>query len=420
MQSNRSNRSKYILLGLLALLLVSLAVPAAARPLVVDASLLNVRSGPGTSYGALTQVSRGTVLTQVSEQGTWSRVILPGGSAGWVASQYTSVFQPNRYAIVDVSALNVRSGPGTNHPVQTRLSRNQAVPVLEERSSWLRVLLPQGGQGWMAGWHTSSANCQGYVIVTPNARLNMRSGPGTGHTVLDQLPRGEMVAVLGKQGNWFRIARLSGATGWIAESYTAPAGTQAPSPSPSPGNSPLAGKTIVLDPGHGGPDPGAVGITGYYEKTVNMAVANQLAPMLRDAGAKVLMTRWSDWNPTLWERVSMANSNSAHAFVSIHSNAHTQSWANGTETYYNSWNASSSRSRILAQQLQRELVSALGLRDIGVKTANFYVITNTHMPSALVEIGFLSNRHDESVLRQPQTHRRAAEALYRGLENFFR
>ncbi len=425
MQLNQRNSKKYILLGLLALLLVSLAVPAAAFPLEVDASVLNVRSGPGTDHGVLTQVSRGTVLTQVSEQDDWSRVILPGGSAGWVAGWHTSLFQPDRYAVVDVSLLNVRSGPGTGHSIETQLSRNLAVPVLEESNSWLKVLLPQGGQGWMAGWHTVSADYQGYVTVTPSL-LNMRSGPGTSHTVLDQLPRGEMVAVLGSQGNWFRIARLNGITGWVSGSYTAPVGAEAPSPSPDPApapdpvTSPLAGKTIVIDPGHGGRDPGAVGITGYFEKTVNMAVANELAPMLRAAGAKVLMTRWSDWNPTLWERVNLANSNGADVFVSIHANAHTQSWANGTETYYNSWNGSSSRSRILAQQLQRELVSALGLRDIGIKTANFYVITNTRMPSALVELGFLSNRHDESVLRQPQTHRRAAEALHRGLENFFR
>lgn len=412
---------KYILPGILLLILLSVAIPAAAQPLVVDASLLNVRSGAGTNHAVVTQIPRATVVMAVDEGNAWTRVILPDGKSGWVSSQYTKAYLPPRYAIVDTNLLNARSGPGTNHAIVTQLSRNTAVAVLQEQNTWLRVILPNGDQGWLAGWLTQSADFRSYVSVTASL-LNLRGGPGTGFSVTGQLPKGELLAVLAEEGSWLRVARLNGTLGWVSASYTAPADAQPGTPPSSPPvtTSPVAGKRIVIDAGHGGYDPGAVGITGYYEKTVNLAVALELASALRDAGATVLLTRWSDWGPSLWERVNLANSNNAHVFVSIHANAHPQPSVSGTETYYYPWSAHSSQSRRLAEQLQSQLVSVLKIRNIGVKTQSFYVISNTQMPSALVELGFLSNYGDEALLRQPQTHRSSAEALFRGLENFFR
>ena len=402
---------RYIPPALIILLLTSLAAPAAAQPLAVDASLLNVRSGPGTNHSVLTQVPRNTVLTPVEEQGSWVRVVLPDGSRGWVASDYTSPFVPQRFAVVDIAVLNVRSGPGTSHKILTQFEHQTAAAVLGERDGWLNVLRPEGGQGWLAGSYTSLADCSGYAAVTATL-LNVRSGAGTSFKVINQLPRGEEAAVIGQDGVWLRVVMKNGATGWVVGEYTSQPASSA--------KSPLSGKTIVIDPGHGGPDPGAIGITGYYEKTVNLAVSLQLAPMLARAGARVILTRNADYGPSLWERVNIANTAWADVFVSIHSNAHLQSWANGTETYYYAYSANSGGSGYLARQLQQQLVWTLGLKDLGVKTAGFYVISNTRMPSALVELGFVSNYGDEAVLRQPQTHQRAAEALLRGLEAYFK
>ncbi len=404
---------KYIPLLLAVLLLAAPAAAAAAQPLAVTANLLNVRSGPGTNHSILTQVQLHTVLSPLEEQDGWARVVLPDGSRGWVSLSFTTPFLPECYAEVAVAVLNARGGPGVNHGILTQLKQGTAAAVLKEQDGWFNVILPEGGQGWIAGWFTEATPLQGYVAVTA-ALLNLRSGAGTNFQLVDQLPRGESLAVLGRQGNWLRVARANGATGWVSDGFVAW------NSSNNPAKSPLAGKTIVIDPGHGGPDPGAVGITGYREKVVNLAVALELAPMLRDAGATVLMTRWSDWGPSLWERVNFANTGGADLFVSIHANAHPQSWANGIETYYYAYGANSARSRLLAGHLQQQLVAALGLKDLGVKTAGFYVIANTRMPSALVELGFLSHYGDEAVLRQPQTHRRAAEALFRGLENYFK
>lgn len=418
----REYLKRYILPGIL-LLLFGLTIPAAAaQPLVVEATLLNVRTGPGTIHSIITQIPVETVVTAEREEGSWTQIILPDGRKGWVASRYTEPFLPRDYAAVDVSLLNVRSGPGTGYNILTRFPRETAVPVLQEKDSWLQILLPGGGKGWLAGWYTNHYQNVDYVSVTANL-LNMRSGPGTNHQIKKQLPRGQILAVLERKNGWEKVALFEGLMGWVSGTYTASLdrnSVDSPAPVKPPAVSPLQGKTIVIDPGHGGADPGAVGITGYFEKTVNLAVALELAPMIREAGARVLMTRWSDWNPGLWQRVHLANTNQADLFVSIHANAHPLSHIRGTETYYNPWGANAAASRSLAANLQQQLVSSLGIRDIGVKTAGFYVISNTNMPSALVELAFLSNYNDEALLRRPETHRSAAEALFRGLENYCR
>jgi len=183
---------------------------------------------------------------------------------------------------------------------------------------------------------------------------------------------------------------------------------------------PFKDRVIVIDPGHGGSDPGATGVTGLKEKLVNLAVAEILEDLLKDAGARVIMTRSGDYFVSNRQRVELANVENADVFVSIHANAYANQSSNGTETYFCSGKNNSDAGRYLAQQLQRELVSELGLRDRGVKTNSFYVLSKTKMPSALVELGFLSNPEEEELLRNRNTHVKAANALFKGLEAYLR
>lgn len=416
----KRTRQAYIAL-LVALVILVSALPAAAQLVRVETGTLNVRSGPGTSYSVITQVQQGTVLAAHGQEGSWTRVSLPGSGRGWVSTQFTAPHAPSGYALVTASALNVRSGPSTGHAVIDQLPEGTAAAAIGSRDGWLQVVIPSGRQGWLAGWFTSSLPFQGYASVTATF-LNLRGGPGTNHAVLDRLPAGAVLAITGRQDGWLQVVTDRGTTGWVSGSFTAslPETNRTPPPSRSGSGSPVSGKTIVLDPGHGGPDPGAVGVTGLLEKVINFQVSMELVTLLQNAGAKVLMTRYSDWNPTLWQRVNLANTSGAHVFVSVHANAHPGSWATGTETYYCSWTSHSRHSRQLAASLQRRLAAALGLRDLGVKTAGFYVIANSHMPSALVELGFLSNRGDEALLKRPETPPRAAHALFLGLEDYFR
>jgi N-acetylmuramoyl-L-alanine amidase len=179
----------------------------------------------------------------------------------------------------------------------------------------------------------------------------------------------------------------------------------------SPAGGPIR---IVIDPGHGGSDPGAVG-NGLQEKDINLDVALRLASLLEadtndPAGGgswDVRLTRETDIDVSLQARVQLANAWPADRFYSIHHNAFGSPAANGIETYSFS---NGTTAADLRDRSQEELVAALGLTDRGSKTANFYVLVNTTMPAILSEGGFITSPTDAAVLGNPAQRQRAAEA----------
>lgn len=179
----------------------------------------------------------------------------------------------------------------------------------------------------------------------------------------------------------------------------------------------VVGKKIMVDPGHGGSDPGASG-NGLVEKEIVLDVSKRLNSKLTNSMSKVLMTRTGDTYPSLDQRVNQANKSGADIFVSIHVNSYTTSSPNGTETWWNSTYASAD-SKLLAEEIQKEMVKTLGTTDRGVKHGSFKVITSTQIPSVLVEIAFISNPDDAKMLADSSFRHKAAEAIYRGIVNYF-
>jgi N-acetylmuramoyl-L-alanine amidase len=190
----------------------------------------------------------------------------------------------------------------------------------------------------------------------------------------------------------------------------APAPVQAPTPTPS-GH----GKyKIIIDAGHGGSDSGAVGTAGNYEKVLTLSVASKVTADLRNnPNFNVIMTRTGDTLPGLQDRVDIANGANADLFLSIHANSAVPS-AHGTETYYRT-----SQSSTLAAIMHKHLLAATGFFDRGVKTANYYVIKNTNMPSTLVELGFLTNSAENQTMLTPQFQQRVADALAAGITEYY-
>ena len=195
------------------------------------------------------------------------------------------------------------------------------------------------------------------------------------------------------------------------------------SPAPlAPGSLPVvpAGRyKVVIDPGHGGPDPGAVGIGGLRETDVVLDVCLQVARLLQARGVQVLMTRTTEVDVDLPPRVALANSSRADAFVSVHANALTlyRPDVNGIESFY--FEGAGRPSRQLAAALQQQMLSiSPGSPDRGVKPARFFVIRRTVMPSTLVEMGFVTGALDAPRLADAPYRRRMALALATGVLNF--
>ncbi|MGD1904859.1 MAG: N-acetylmuramoyl-L-alanine amidase, partial [Leptolyngbyaceae cyanobacterium] len=169
---------------------------------------------------------------------------------------------------------------------------------------------------------------------------------------------------------------------------------------------------VVLDPGHGGRDPGAVGIGGLQEKTIVLPVSLRVAELLRDAGVQVIMTRSDDRTLDLQPRVDIANQANATIFISIHANAISLSRpdVNGIETYYYS-----DSGRRLAETIHAAMLAVSGMNDRGVKQARFYVLRHTAMPASLLEIGFVTGQDDAPLLRDPVWRENMAQAIARGI-----
>lgn len=184
----------------------------------------------------------------------------------------------------------------------------------------------------------------------------------------------------------------------------------------------VVGKKIMIDAGHGGTDPGAIGKTGngteLKEKDLTLDISKRVQSRLTNAMSKVVMTRTGDTYPTLSERVAQANQSGADIFVSIHINSFTTSSPHGTETWWNS-TYKSADSLLLAEEIQKELIRTLGTYDRGVKHGDFKVIRETTIPSVLVEVAFVSNKDDANRLADPVFRQKAADAVYRGVINYF-
>ncbi|NJM97856.1 MAG: N-acetylmuramoyl-L-alanine amidase [Phormidesmis sp. RL_2_1] len=170
--------------------------------------------------------------------------------------------------------------------------------------------------------------------------------------------------------------------------------------------------TVVIDPGHGGRDPGAVGINGLQEKQVVNDIAPRVAAILQQQGVNVVMTRNSDIEVDLEPRVQVAERANATIFVSIHANAISMSRpdVNGLETFY----ASESGQR-LANTVHSNVLRVMGMRDRRVRSARFYVIRQTSMPAILIETGFVTGAEDAPNLADPAWRERMASAIAQGI-----
>ncbi|HAR64096.1 MAG TPA: hypothetical protein DCS13_11585 [Candidatus Margulisbacteria bacterium] len=181
----------------------------------------------------------------------------------------------------------------------------------------------------------------------------------------------------------------------------------------------LSGKTITIDPGHGGEAAGAIGPTGVKEKTVNLAIAAFLKSELEQLGAIVVMTRTTeDENPSFEQRVNAAKDAKSDVLISIHNNALPNGrdpyLEHGSSTYYYHLQALP-----LARAIQSSLLQDLGLIDYGVYWGNLVLARPTNPVAVLVEVGFMIHPEEYQKLIDPAFQKKSATAIRKGLENYF-
>ena len=190
----------------------------------------------------------------------------------------------------------------------------------------------------------------------------------------------------------------------------------------------IDGKRIVLDPGHGGSDTGAIGPTGVTEKSIALRIAKRLKTLLEAEGAEVILTRTEDTEVSpkkakatdveeLQARCDIANQNSADIFLSIHLDAFSGPEAHGTTGYY--YEMGSADSRRLADCIKRGVLRRLGTFDRGTKPCAFYVCRHTDMPAMLLETAFVSNPREEQMMNSEEGVENAAQGIAAGIAEYF-
>lgn len=189
----------------------------------------------------------------------------------------------------------------------------------------------------------------------------------------------------------------------------------------------IASKTIIVDPGHGGFDPGKPGINGADEKDLNLKISLKLRDYLEQAGAVVIMTRTTDDDVDGMDGIKYKSKDMAErkklavggdVLVSIHQNSFTQPSIRGAQTFYSS---QSSQGKILAEAIQKsikEYVDHQNKRE-AKSNSNYYVLRATGIPAVIVECGFLTNPDEEKLLNNDEYQDKMAWSIYLGIIKYF-
>jgi N-acetylmuramoyl-L-alanine amidase len=192
----------------------------------------------------------------------------------------------------------------------------------------------------------------------------------------------------------------------------------------------LSGKIIVVDAGHGGIDPGA-NRPGVIEKDINLSVALELKNVLNEYGAKVILSRQTDtelstecdnervrgrYHRDLTARVEMAEESDADLFISIHANAVSNPDRQGAEVFYY---AKSKAGKALSNSIQTALNKVTTKPTPSPDAADYFVLRRNHIPAALIEVGYITNLEERSLLQSPEYQRTLAKAIAQGIYDYY-
>ncbi|MES1053179.1 N-acetylmuramoyl-L-alanine amidase [Bacillus thuringiensis] len=175
-------------------------------------------------------------------------------------------------------------------------------------------------------------------------------------------------------------------------------------------------KVIVIDPGHGGNDPGSIGPNGTREKDITLKTAKNIQKKLEEKGMTVILTREDDTFVPLKNRVAIAQNKSADLFLSIHYDGFTTNDVKGVTTYY----YKGLKEQVLAKTIHEHLFKHIQAKNRGVKSGDYYVLRENQKPSILLELGYITNPEDEQRMHSQQFQADVASGVVNGVIEYFK
>ncbi len=322
-------------------------------------------------------------------------------------------------AIIDVNNLNVRSGPGTEYEPIGQVNQGEKHKILEENEEWIKIKF-NDMEGWITKeFITSQGNGASNkeaeqpiekptitTITIQDDDMHLREGASIDFDIVAFAEKGQTYDVLSETENWLEISdgKIKGFV--LRDNIEATTNTN---------DDKMQNKTIVIDPGHGGRDVGAIGVNGSYEKEITYLTAHELAKELTALGAEVILTRQEDEFIPLESRTTLANALATDAFISIHYNSFPEvPSVTGIETFYYH-----DQYEVLAGFVHQEIIKEIDEKDRGVTFDDFHVTRQTFKPGILLELGFLSNEESESLLLTTGYQKKIVTGIINGLQKYF-
>ncbi len=401
---------------------------------------LNVRSSASssTSTNILGKVNTGTKLPVYKVEGSWLKVSYNGRYA-YISSNYAQFLdqdgQPvgsvKKEVIANAKKVIVYKTRDINGKELGSYNSGDKIKVYKTVGNWY-LTVQNGLPGYVRVIQTKEIEKEEPVVETPEEKppvddnkddqlstntigmatvnsLHIRSEASGTSKSLGTINRGTYVEVHSISGNWAKVT-YNGIKGYIHKTYLRLINQSGSS---------VAGRIIVLDPGHGGKDPGT-SKNGAIEKEIVLKVATKVKEKLEAAGAKVYMTRSGDTYPTLQDRVDYAANKYAEIFVSIHVNSASSESASGTETYYSISGENQQEDHRLASAINSQIVKNANMVDRGVRKEDYFVVRNLTLPSVLVELGFVTNASDREKLTSSKYIDIFADSIYTGIVQYYK
>lgn len=403
--------------------------------IIVEASTVNVRLGPGLGYDILTQVQGGSMVNVLDEENEWYKVRLDDGRIGWVASWLINntevAASQNLVATINEYSVNLRAENNEQAEVISSAEAGEVFTLLYEENGWSQIhynnqtawvlselvtitagTLPNENTTDTTEQVTTPTSQDSVVVLQDN--VNVRSGPTLQDGVIEVANAGAVYAFQNNIGDFVEVLTNNGETGyianWLVESSVATM-TQTRVPAIT---TTLSEATIVIDPGHGGADPGAIG-DYMYEKQATVDTAAIIAQKLESVGANVILTRTGDESISLEERAYLSNSYGADLFISIHYDSTPEGvYATGTTTYYYA-----DSDNYVADLINDELSKNLPLPNNGSRFGNFLVLRENAQPAILLELGYMNNPDDVATFNTSHYQNLVADSILNALTDYF-
>lgn len=380
---------------------------------------LNVREKPDAYSSVITQVHKEDKVTITDEKNDWYKIQTADKTVGWVPNWLlfdgTSGPYTNLTASVAKRNTELKKDNSESSKVIKTLKKNEHVNATLELNGWVRVY-SDGKYGWVPSdsliiqKNRDNKYKENQVLHVATTSAYLMSNNSTSSNKGDFLKYGATLTYLSEtEDGWMKVKTKDGKTGFLNSWQVT--SRKISSKEEKPGI-PMPEFTVMLDPGHGGDDPGAQTIDGKtLEKEVTLKTALAVRKELQSHGFNVLMTRDKDKFVSLTDIGKISSSSQANAFISFHYDSSAQAnTASGTTTFYRK-----DSGKPLAQAINDSIANILPLENRGFGNQDYQVLRENSKPAVLLELGYINNDYDADYIKNKNYHQKVADSVYDGL-----